>query len=162
MADLRGAREGEVTLASHVWRWSVRPSAESSDPVDFLEWFEFTFQRADDPEQEARNRAGVPRQEWTERTLRSILRSVRERTWRDAQGELWKLSISGWGTPGISTEMGTGSKEEGPELIFQPLAGGQTVERPTGDLRSLTDVSDERLQAVLMSTGDGEGKDGGP
>lgn len=161
MEDLRHVREGELTLSGCTWRWAVRraPSGENdAQPVDFLEWFEFTFRRVDDPEQEAHSRAGLPRQEWTERTLRSILRSVRERTWRDDEGTLWRLRLSGWSTAGVSTDVGRGSSDEGPDVLFQPVGGGDTLERPAGDLRSLTDVPDDQLQAVL----NGERNEAGP
>lgn len=161
MADLKEAGHGELTLADQRWKWTARRADAdegASDPLDFLEWFEFAFQRADDPEQEGHSRAGVPRQEWTERTLRSILRSVRERTWRDADGTLWRVRLSGWSTAGISTDVASGGSDEGPNVLFHPVEGGEVVERPAGDLRSLTDVRDEDLQAVLA----GERGDEGP
>ena len=152
MADLKEAGEGELTLSDLRWQWTVVSAdnqEEGADAMDLLEWFEFTFRRVDDPEQEARNRAGVPRQEWTERTLRSILRSVRERTWRDADGTLWRLRLSGWPAAGVTTDVGAEATEEGPDVVFRSVDGRETVERSAGDLRSLTDVSDDVLQAVL-------------
>lgn len=139
-------------MASTRWRWEARraPAGEEEGATSpFLDWWEVRFRRDDDPDQEARVRAGVPDEAWSEELLRSVLRSARERTWRDADGALWTVRLEGWTGSGISTEVAEGEAEEGRRVVFVPEQGGESVRRPAPELASLTVEADRTLQRLL-------------
>ena len=147
-------RAGEVRLAGSLWQWEAVPSpaepdGEAAAPNPFLRWFEVTFRRKDDPEQEARARAGVAPGDWSEETLREVLRSVRTRTWRDDDGRLWRVRLRGWSERGISTEVAEAGEEGGRAIVFESPAGGEERRRAQAGVDSLTDPGAGGLQAVL-------------
>lgn len=149
----REAPSGELDVGPVRWAWRARPvpgEELDGEPSPFLEWWEVRFRRDDDEEQEARVRAGVPDGEgWSDELLRSILDSARERTWRDAGGDLWRVRLEGWSATGISTEVAEAGGDAERRVVFERPGDGERVRRAGPDLRSLTVEADERLQRLL-------------
>lgn len=147
-------RSGTVELAGRTWEWRAEeaPPDPERAPVPYLTWYRILFRRSDDREQVARTRAGIPPDGWSERTLRSVLRSARELRWRDEDGRLWELRVEGW-------KAGEGEDEVGERRVVLTRAGepedaggpGESLEHPARGLRSLTASPDEALQALLDS-----------
>lgn len=150
------SRTGEVTLAGRRWEWSAvhAPLDEGERNHDpFLRWFEITFRLEDDPEQEAYARAGVSPGDWSEETLRQVLRSARTRTWRDTEGRLWTVRLEGWSGRGISTRVADAEEGAGPEVVFVPGDDGDEIRTRAPDLDSITDPGEGGLEAVLEREG---------
>ena len=143
---------GSLRLGSTLWRWEARPDPPDKDedpPSPFLDWWEIRFRVDDDPEQRTRVRAGVPDEGFSDELLATILRSARERTWRDADGALWRVRLEGWPGRGISTEVADPEEGEGPMVVFVPPDGGDEIRRRAPGLDSLTAGADARLQRLL-------------
>lgn len=150
--DDRERRTGEVTLAQHRWRWeAVHAPPDDPDQADnpFLRWFEITFRLEEDPAQEAFARAGISPGDWSDETLRQVLRSARTRTWRGPEGRLWSVRLEGWSGQGISTEVAEAENENGPAVIFVDEERGKEVRRSAADLDSITAPGEGGLESVL-------------
>jgi len=142
---------GTLRVGGTVWRWEARPDPPEGDddpPSPFLEWWEIRFRLDDDPEQEARVRAGVPDEGFSDGLLTSVLRSARTRTWRDDEGDLWSVRIEGWSARGISTEVAEGD-DAARRVIFSRPETGAEVGCPAPELDSLTLEPDAGLQRLL-------------
>lgn len=146
-------RSGTLSLESRTWAWRAweRPTEEGDGaPSPFLDWWEVRFRLEEDSAQEARVRAGVPPGRWSEETVGSILRSARERTWRDADGRLWTVRLEGWTGQGISTDVAEGEEQDGgPTVVFSREEAGEQLRRPARELSSLTGADDDALQSLL-------------
>lgn len=145
-------RSGELTLAGRRWEWEAvhaPPEDEEGTGSPFLRWYEITFRLADDPEQRAVARAGIPARDWSEGTLREVLRSARSRRWRDPEGELWSVRLEGWSGRGISTEVAAAAEDAGRAVVFVHEEGGDEVRRSAPGCDSITDPPSGGLEALL-------------
>lgn len=144
-----------MELEGRSWSWEAAelPGDGEHASLPYLSWYRITFCLRSDPEQTARVRVGVPPDGWSGRNLRSVLRSARERTWRDVGGTLWDVRVEGWGRADPK-EGGQGE----PSLVF--TRAGETgdvedsepvLQRSARGVASLTAAADEDLQTLLDS-----------
>lgn len=150
-------RSGEVDLSGRTWEFDAVPTPlDEEEPAGepFLRWYEVTFRRADDPEQEAVARAGVPAGDWSGETLRSVLRSARTRTWRGPGGELWTVRLEGWSGSGISTEVDDADAAERAVVFSRGNGDGDEIRRSAPEMASITAADDGEL-AQLLEGGSG-------